>query len=194
LGFRGFVGFHYYNEPLLDQGAIREVIDASQYGRFMLWTNGLLLSRRVTDNDVLRLFEWVVISDYFPERNAEWLAALKQHYGDMRIDSFHATFDHRLANYDSPPHTAVQCWRQRLEIPVDHFGSVHLCCQDWKGSMGLGNIKRAPLHEILGDSAYLRTVGALRAGGGEIPSICQTCTSPLDRETYVTACAGFLAD
>ena len=194
LGFKGFIGFHYYNEPLLNQDTIREVIGASSYGRFVLWTNGLLLSRRVEDNEILRLFEWVVISDYFPERNAEWLAALKGHYCDVRVDSFHATFDQRLKNYDAPSHASVQCWRQRLEIPIDHFGNVHLCCQDWRGSVGLGNIKTAPLHEILSDQAYVQMVAALCAGSKKAPPICRTCTNPIDRETYLEACAGFSAD
>ena len=135
----------------------------------------------------------MVISDYYPEVNATWFASLRDHYRDVRIDTFPATFDDRRSNYEGTRRASVTCWRQRLELPVDHFGNVHLCCQDWRGAVPIGNVKVAPLSEILRRPVNVRVFEGLCAGTLDAPPVCATCTSPISRETYLDLCSGFVA-
>jgi hypothetical protein len=192
LGFRGYVTFHYYNEPLLSPYLIRDIIDRSSYGRFMLWSNGLLLSREVEDNDILELFEWVMLSDYDPDHNAEWFEALARAYPASRIEPFTATFDSRLHAYEGPADEHVTCWRHRLELPVDHYGNVHLCCEDWRGSVRLGNVKSASLAAIVMGAPFAGVSAALCAGTLEAPAVCRTCTERISHEVFDDLCRGLL--
>lgn len=188
IGFEGYVGFHYYNEPLMDEPLIRIVIAASEYERFMLWTNGALLSEVPEENDILDLFEWVMITDYGLREDSErWLSDLRAAFPNVRIDMSPAAFDSRKDNYSAEMAGAVECWRQRLEVPIDHFGNVHLCCQDWKGTCSIGNIKRNSLVSILGSREYLDAIAALAEGCGEVPLVCHTCTNPMARSSYDSA-------
>jgi len=158
----------------------------------MLWSIGLLLSRDVADNDVLALFEWVVLSDYDPEQDAEWFEALAKAFSQVRIDPFTATFDSRLGVYGGAPDEDVACWRHRLEVPIDHYGNVHLCCQDWRGTMRLGNIKSATLGQVVTMEASASLSVALCAGTRQAPAVCRACTSRISRDAFDDLCRGHL--
>lgn len=110
LGFEGFVGFHFYNEPTLYAERMSAVMDALPGARFMLWTN----NPDFTDPR----FSWVVRSDY----------------SDPAYQ-----FDARLDNYTGK-HTAGPCWRPMLECAIDYTGRVALCCQDWKMHASGGSV------------------------------------------------------
>jgi hypothetical protein len=56
LGFEGFVGFHFYNEPTLYEDRIERVMSQVD-ARYMLWSNGK--STRLHDR-----FEWVFVTPY----------------------------------------------------------------------------------------------------------------------------------
>ena len=184
LGFRGYVGFHYYNEPLLERGFILNVIQRSTYQRFMLWTNGLLLGRDDGEDDVLPRFDWVMISVYDWTSDGERFARLARRYPHTRIDLLQADLDDRLGIYRREPHGTVRCWRPRLDLPIDHFGNVHLCCQDWRGSVPLGNIRRDSLRDALTQSGYAGIIGSLCEAEGDSPRVCRACTARVGEDTY----------
>lgn len=104
LGFGGWVGFHFYNEPTLYTARMREVMDAVPEARYMLWTN--------STGPVDARFGWVQRSNY----------------ADPDYQ-----FDARLTNYDTthePRHG--MCQRPYVECAIDYSGRVALCCQDWR--------------------------------------------------------------
>ena len=51
LGFRGMVGFQYYNEPMLYIDRIQKVIERVPEVDYLLWTNGTLLDRSIEKNE-----------------------------------------------------------------------------------------------------------------------------------------------
>jgi len=112
LGFQGFVGFHYYNEPTLSPERIKAVMELAPEARYMLWTNGT--------QPVPPGFAWV-------EKSA---------YG---LD-FQGEHDDRTHNYETRLRDKTECWRPFIEIPVDYAGNMHMCCQDWDGTIKIGNI------------------------------------------------------
>jgi hypothetical protein len=112
LGFEGFVGFHYYNEPTLSPERIRAVMQAVPEARYMLWTNGT--------NPIPEGFAWVEKSAYGHDWQGE--------------------HDERTHNYDGPKREVTECWRPFIEIPIDYAGNMHMCCQDWDNTIRVGNI------------------------------------------------------
>lgn len=57
MGFEGYVGFHFYNEPTLYNERMAEVMNAVPNARYMLWTNG-------HNTDLHHRFAWVNTTDY----------------------------------------------------------------------------------------------------------------------------------
>ncbi len=182
LGFHGFVGFHYYNEPLLYADIIAKVIAGGAYGRFMLWTNGLLLKE-----EHARLFQWIVITDYRDNTGRDLrgeIRRLRALFPETTIQLIPERHDGRANNYDYSRKEPVPCFRPNLEIPIDCRGDVHLCCQDWKGEARIGNIRRNSLAEILAGGEYAAMVEAVNAGSDDVAEICRRCRAQIGEPGY----------
>jgi len=194
LGFEGFVGFHYYNEPLAYKKRIENIINESSYDRFMLWTNGLLLNQgNPEDTDILNLSQWVLLSNYWPEKYTGFFNEIRKHYPQVEIDVFDGSLDNRMDNYDRDPEgLSVNCWRHRIEIPIDYYGNIHLCCQDWKGSFNIGNIKEKGLYNLLCSDLFKDTTINLCTGTGAAPKICKKCYNRISEGSYVSLCQGYI--
>ncbi len=144
-GFRGHIGFHYYNEPLVDMGLMFDTMDAISSrvpeATYTLWTNGTLLPE---DCSQFRRFSEIHITDYqLPEHPIQNLRRLTDavdicpivHRGRLD-DRLHA-----IGNTDS----RGPCNRMFTEFIIDYHGNVHLCCYEWKGSAAQGNVMTKPL-------------------------------------------------
>jgi hypothetical protein len=101
LGFEGYVGFHFYNEPTLYAERMAAVMDAVPEARFMLWTNNATYTEP--------RIKWYERSDY---SNPDY------------------AFDKRLDNYGTPIRGGA-CYRPFIECSIDYSGRISLCCQDW---------------------------------------------------------------
>jgi len=146
LGFTGFIGWHYYNEPLLYARRMfrlmRIIKVQAPAARFILWTNGTLIPEECDD---YRLFSQIVISGYGAEskRGRDRLTAkgIKSRYLDD------PQFDTRLLRLE-PQNPASPCLRPFLELVFDAYGNSHLCCYDWQGKATLGSIHKLQIGEI----------------------------------------------
>jgi hypothetical protein len=168
MGFRGWVGFHYYNEPLLSLPFIEEVMNRSDYPRFMLWTNGTLLTKKIAAR-----FGWVVVTAYGrPPR-------IKHPH----LTVFPCAPDERLRNYESGNRTGP-CWRPSVELAFDCAGQAHLCCQDWRGDTSIGSITdfRATAIRFLAH--------ATSCAQGRCPAVCASCHGAQSAEFYASAMRG----
>jgi MoaA/NifB/PqqE/SkfB family radical SAM enzyme len=166
-GFTGFVGWHYYCEPLLYAERIKrlmEVIRArAQTARFTLWTNGTLLADQ---RDVARAHDEVVVTDYHGRADE-----YRRLVPDARI--MRAEFDGRL----DPPacHDDRPCLRPFTEMVIDYYGGVHLCCYDWQGKALVGNVHDAPFSAILERWQAVRRQIAGRKMTDYAPEACKAC-------------------
>lgn len=187
-GFRGLVCYHYYNEPML---ALPFVLRLAAKLRARpglgsgLWTNGTLID--AADLDWLAFFDRVWITEH-KEHSAERLDMLLRlaTANPDKIRLVHGEHDDRLTVYQPPTGTkAGPCWRPaHLELPIDFYGNVHLCCGDWAGAVKLGNITRDDAAGILDRFEAAGEVAA----AGEL-EMCRRChevsRSPaLDDEGY----------
>lgn len=147
-GFRGFVAWHYYNEPLLQATRIFNLMEQIRseipQSRFLLWTNGTILP----EDHRMSWFEHVYCTNYW-ERSGDELWKCFQGVGWIWIKSGDAiVFDDRL----NDPVESVnygRCLRPLVEFIVDYFGVVHFCCYDWKSLISIGNVWQDSLAEIL---------------------------------------------
>ena len=120
LGFRGYVSFHFYNEPTLYPERIEEVVASCPDARYMLWTNNPIYEHPS--------ITWYSRSDY---SNPDY------------------PFDERLHNYDELQPWHFPCHRPLIECAIDYSGRVALCCQDWKLTSSPGDVSVEDPTEVL---------------------------------------------
>lgn len=154
-GFRGRIGFHFYNEPTMASGRMWTLMDkiaakVSEAG-FVLWSNGTLLP---DDCSEFARFEEIHITDYqlkkHPVRN---LDALKRAQPMTQVHRW--PLDNRLHGIGEEVSFAP-CHRMFTEFVVDYYGNVHLCCFDWQGQASLGNVQETPLGVLVAEWQKVR--------------------------------------
>jgi len=174
-GFTGMVAFHYYNEPLLNKDLILEIINEVPTCKYLLWTNALLLDRKVENNDFLKKFSLVCITCY-NKKDMPYFETLKNYY--KNIDIFDWELDDRLEIYNKKVENNLSCKRPLFEIPIDYYGNIHLCCMDWNNSHAIGNIFKEDFIDILNKEEYkslIKTCKGRLLNNDICPKICKTC-------------------
>jgi glycosyltransferase involved in cell wall biosynthesis len=172
-GFRGFIGWHYYNEPtlLIDRvlGLMEQIRKVVPQSRFVLWTNGI---SRPTDPRV-SLFEQVWVTDYRGDA-----AQVRQHYeklGVIQTFTVDNDLDNRIAETKSNPiKTGNRCLRPFTELIFDNCGGAHLCCYDWRREVNLGNL-RDGLSIVLGKRQIVMGNVCCQPMKNEAPTRCLQC-------------------
>lgn len=175
LGFNGLVAFHYYNEPLLNLELITDVIHRLPKQRYLLWTNGTLLDRKIENNRFLKKFEKVCITCYKKD-DMYFFEQLKDFYRNIEI--FDWELDDRLDIYEKKIANDLSCKRPLFEIPIDYYGNIHLCCMDWNNQYEIGNIFEKDFINIINSEQYQRLQDMCKnrlLDKSFCPEICKTC-------------------
>jgi len=130
--FTGLVGWHYHNEPMLEHERIFSLMEKYPKGRYVLWTNGLIQP----DDDRINLFEQVYCTDYYPGSVNE------EYYSGCEMFSIFPIkrFDDRIKDTKSLPKNNNRCVRPHIEFIIDNWGTAHMCCQDWRAEIEIGNL------------------------------------------------------
>jgi sulfatase maturation enzyme AslB (radical SAM superfamily) len=168
--FTGYVGFHFYNEPMLQWQRMFDLMvklkKLVKNIRFVLWTNGTI---QPTDKRI-KLFDLIYVTDY-----SNSATQLRQYFGD-RADILPVNFDNRLIDPCTIPPNNNPCGRQHIEFIVDCYGIAYLCCQDWRGEVYIGDLHRDSFqimitrrHQILNEMKR-----------GFLPSRCQRCNEKIN--------------
>ena len=178
IGFNGYITFHNYNEPLISKDQIIGIINEFPTEKYLLWTNGLLLDRNVTNNSYIKLFNLIYISCYNTE-DMPFFEDIKTFHGRVHIEKI--TMDDRINIYQRMPTNNIACKRPFFDLPIDHYGNVHLCCFDWKNEYEIGNIFDSSLHEIVYSKIYQGLLAAAEKRLLDLnncPDICKKCSAP----------------
>lgn len=177
-GFRGLIGFHYYNEPLLYWERVRRLAEAIRErearARFVLWTNGTC----VPDDPALELFSQAHVTDYgsnHPANRSRLLeyipwAEIKRPVMDQRLTA-------------GPSHGTAPCQRMFCELIFDAYANVHLCCHAWRGRDAIANLHDTPLGEIVSRWRAIRDAVASRPMQDDAPNVCRQCSMRHNRIT-----------
>ena len=185
-GFRGEVGFHYFNEPLIYIDRIKDIINACPFAKFILWTNGTLIKDNTIENEHLNLFNNIVISNYGDSARYGFYLGLQETFPQIsRIINYasqHENMDDRLEIYTNLPTNKYGCCRPfTIEMPIDCYGNVHLCCRDWGNSTKIGNVKKQPLSKIVDSSLFYGIKDSLHRPLLDLdncPDVCKKCDLP----------------
>lgn len=134
--FSGDIGFHNYNEPLMDPRLLWLVCMIKIYlhkAKITVWTNGVFLTKEIIEDCKDAGVDEIIATAYNPE-----------------IEKFHSEFvkvsepniDSRLENYSREVgNTNTPCDAPFGQLLINRFGYVSLCCMDWKNSITFGNLR-----------------------------------------------------
>jgi hypothetical protein len=176
-GFRGHVGWHYYNEPLVAaerMWRLMDMIDAqtNSEASYTLWTNGTLLP---ADCSQFARFAEIHVTNYrikdHPVKNLRELVKVVPGTIVQR-----GRLDSRLHAIGDKVATTEPCSRMFTEFIIDYYGNVHLCCYDWKGQGSPGNIHTESLGDLIANWQWIRTLLAAPESvtpGGQLS--CRRC-------------------
>ena len=167
--FIGYIGFHYYNEPLLEHDRIFQIMAAVRKkvpnAKFLLWTNGTMLD--AVDSRKFQLFDKIVVTNYdrkeFPQ--------LKGHK-DVTI--LKANLDRRLTVQSNRANTKP-CLRPYVEFIIDFHGNVRMCCMDWAGKIQVGNVFDEPLERLIAKHNDIRARLIGEKLHSTAPEACRMC-------------------
>lgn len=136
FGFRGLVGFHYFNEPCLQiqriSGLAARIEKASPHARFILWTNGTLMP----EAGLLWWCDVIRVTDYGGQHAPRNLQCARAACSKVVVAPAHLDARMQELGQDSDR----PCQRPYTEFIIDAWGSVHLCCIDWRGLASPGNV------------------------------------------------------
>jgi len=175
FGFRGMVGFHFYNEPTTMWERMMSIIDRTHVivptCRFGLVTNGKLLTRAKADE--LSKFSQVKITNYLQE-DWDWVRVRVE---DLEI--IQPGFDQR-ASLPQNQHDGA-CGRIFHEMAFDFYGNAHPCCMDWRREIFIGNYHNHPLKDIVFSFQQLRAL-VYPVMSPLAPRRCRFCFSRMNGE------------
>jgi hypothetical protein len=183
-GFRGFIAFHYYNEPMLKIMEVMEIIglieEAKLPVKFILWSNGLLIPRSPEKQEFLKKFHDIIISQYFA-KDVPFFVDLQQRFPQIRIIP-NAQLDDRAAAVEHPATSYKnfgQCMRQIIELIIRNDGTIHHCCIDYGNEIQAGNVLTDDHAGII--SRWQRNRDRVSAGDKNqegfdaLPAVCKAC-------------------
>lgn len=179
MKFSGYIAFHHYNEPLKYIDKILKIIEMNGDDKYLLWTNGILFDRHIKNNQFLRKFNVVYISCYY-DNYREFFKKLQFEYGNIKI--LDVQLDDRIHTYDRIFKNQIGCKRPIIELPIDYFGNIHLCCYDWNNEYEIGNINDSNLKEIVQSNIYQKILLNVKKRLLDItdcPNVCLNCDSAL---------------
>ena len=167
LNFTGLVGWHYYNEPMMQHQRMFSLMEQYPKARYVLWTNGTIQP----DDSRINLFEQVHCTNYSGNVN------IKYYNGCKSVSMFTPVFDSRLQDTKYTIENDRLCYRQYTEFTIDNWGTAHFCCQDWRGEIEIGNLWQDTYATLV--SRRHSIIEQMRRG--EYTERCRRCTEKLRR-------------
>ena len=184
IEFRGYLTYHFFNEPLLNRNLEKLVRHASKHlpgVRHVVFTNGdLLTSARATS-----LFgsgvDFVMVTNHGGRPLTDYLRKLE---GKRWI--FHPRVWFRRMTPEKPlfnrgglvdvarPRRFRYCSYVAYELVIDVDGNVNLCCNDYYGSNQFGNVMHTPIMNIWRSPAMTNVRQRLLRGEFDL-STCRKC-------------------
>ncbi|MDO8640050.1 MAG: hypothetical protein Q7R33_00735 [Nitrosarchaeum sp.] len=139
-GFRGHFAFHFYSDPLIDIRRFLNLIQSITHlwapAKFCLWTNGVLLDAQC--QNWLHLFSQINVTLYRPEDKSRIEKLTTGH----NVRFMESCPDDRRQIYDCTSYRKISCQRPAIiELPVNYYGNIRLCCADYRGCVSIGNIQ-----------------------------------------------------
>lgn len=198
FGFRGWVTFHHFSEPFLDERHLDMARLAKSLGmKPFCHTNGDALrnnealcqeSREVFDHLTVGLYDHKTPAE---RRDAEafWRARLGPKTRFSAIDDVYVRGHHTSKNLDGyeaftgrrpvpQVHPGAPCRRPLQRLIVHYTGNLALCCEDLAEEFELGSASETNSLDLWFSDRHVKIVQQLEAGNREPFSLCRSCPFP----------------
>lgn len=183
-GFKGFVYFHLYNEPLADPrllGFVGLASAALPYALIQITTSGWNLDQTLLDELAAAGARAVRVSIY-DKVTLDRVKGLRQPKGLKLIHDAKAPEDWRgtlrkdiPAVYDAvSTATGKRCRAPLRQLCIGHDGQVLLCCQDWARTVTFGSLNKQSLDDILHQDSVVIAYTNL-SKGNRLYDVCKGC-------------------
>lgn len=173
--FSGIIGFHRYNEPLMDPRLFMfmQLVNMKlPNAQIHILTNGSYLTQEILDSLAMINNCCVNISSYSHNEHKRLIKLTTS----MPYCVFPSFFDDRENIYDCPlKNIKSPCYAPLRETIITCEGKVGLCCLDWQDRFTFGNLNTQTLSQIINSQKLIdfhkKLVNAERCAS----SICQRC-------------------
>lgn len=177
---------HSYGEPLLDErlpDLVKYARDKLPKAYIAIYTNGDFLSVDLYKKLVLAGASYFYITKHPGKEvvNVKEVLDYRKEHGQDNVFITYAPLKNitsrgGLVELDSPNIITRECTHTPKTIGIDYTGNVLLCCDDYFGSVKLGNIKDETLMTIWKKPYYKQLRNELRKGIFKL-ELCKRCMS-----------------
>jgi len=170
----GRIGFHTYNEPLMDPRLTqftRLARKACPDSEIYICTNGYYLDQTMAEELVETGVNHIHVSAYSDseQRRLEAIRVPVQYHVDRM------TLDKRMDAYDKPETDDNRpCYSPLYQIIVTAAGRISLCCMDWKRQHCFGDLHKQSFEQAMKDPAMWSLYEQLSKGDRRL-SLCKRC-------------------
>lgn len=182
-GFRGYVGFHFYSDPMSSLtrmlSIIRTVRGPHPKQRFLLWTNAANWVEPIPE--AAGAFDLIMLSLYDELPRKKKLRAMENAQKVCPNVKLHAQRDDE--RIDPSKRFVVPtciCLRPFTELTFDVHGDARMCCHDWHSGSIIGSLMDEDLKPILERWIAIRTTLFCDENqnpemGKNAPELCRVC-------------------
>lgn len=175
--FCGRIGFHTYNEPLIDPRLfcfVAAARDACPESTIFLCTNGYYLNQMLAEELVGVGVTWIHVSAYSEEeynRLIQIRVPILYQVERMKLDD-------RVNFYEGAVLDLKRsCYAPYHQIIITAGAKIGLCCLDWRRQHCFGDLTKQTFEEALRDS-YLQEVYHQLSRGDRRLDLCRRCSWP----------------
>ncbi|MDQ2921478.1 MAG: SPASM domain-containing protein [Acidobacteriota bacterium] len=195
IGFRGYLTYHFFNEPLLNRDLEKLVNYASHHlpkARHVIFTNGDLLTSERASSLLASGVTLFIVTNHGGRQLTEFVERVERAWWIFhpRIWFRRLTNESSLFNRGGLVEVVLQrrfsyCSYLAYEMVIDVDGNVVLCCNDYYGSTQFGNVMRTPILNIWHSASMSNLRNRLLKGEFDLP-ICRRCSGVTETVDLVT--------
>jgi len=173
--YKGLIGFHVYNEPMIDPRLFLFIKDTKNLlpnSKILILTNGYYLNRvmfkelREVGVDVLH------VSAY---SKREYLRLISLDDNSIAYSVLPSILDDRISQYERPEKNLKwTCQAPLNEVCIAPTGQIFLCCLDWKLQHTFGSLIEKSFNELINSDQVTNTYNNLTQGNRCL-DLCKRC-------------------
>ena len=184
MGFKGDVGFHWFNEPLLEP-RLQEFIQMSKgYGfRTYIITNGDLLDENSAKN--LKGLDYIIISQYCIPRERDTQMIVYKELLRGIVNDVRSAYGYVTTHFSPRPKALAECISGHRGSPcvdvkermiISCSGEMALCCEDIMLGFKLGSVYKRDLKQLWFSKRHKFILTELSKAGGRLKfEYCKIC-------------------
>jgi len=189
FGHKFWVGFVWFNEPLMDERIPEFAHDAKDKGFYVYTTtNGDYLTPELA-RKLDGVLDHIDISIYGLEHDPDGIKGLEQYYRSLFYETkvqfswggtkghviTHYAKDEKLSEYIKK-YVSWACYNPQSRLIITHSGEMAFCCEDIALNWNLGNVADKTLKELWYNPRHRKLLETLNiTGNRHLYEYCESC-------------------